>query len=164
MAKKKKGKSQKYAKLGDTEKNAHNCKKKQSSSPNTPRRSKRTRHQHHQHHSLGTCNPNDAQFRQEVQDGPRTIVNIEADGNCLFGAISDQLHHDVGNLHAEIRHYVCDYIQAMREEFENFLMMEEDDEDVADFDSYVQNMRQEGEWGGNVELVAASRLYRYARK
>jgi hypothetical protein len=48
----------------------------------------------------------------------------------------------------------------MREEFENFVMMEEDDEDVADFDSYVQNMRQDAEWGGNVELVAASRLYR----
>jgi len=142
MAKKKKGKSQKYAKLGEKD------------STQTPRRSKRTRH----HQSLGASN--DAQFRQEVQDGPRSIVDIEADGNCLFGAISDQLYHDSGNLHAEIRHQVCDYIEAMREEFENFVMMEEDDEDVADFDSYVQNMRQDAEWGGNVELVAASRLYR----
>jgi OTU domain-containing protein 3 len=63
-------------------------------------------------------------------------------------------------MHEEVRHEVCDYIEAMRQEFENFLMMEEDDEDVADFDSYVQAMRQDGEWGGNVELVAASRLYR----
>jgi len=78
----------------------------------------------------------------------------------LFGSLSDQLYHDLGYMHGDVRHEVCDYIDAMREEFQNFLILEEDDEDVADFDSYVHNMREDGEWGGNVELVAASRLYR----
>lgn len=152
MGKKKKGKSsQKYSKVADEK----SKQKKQSQRETPSRRSKRTRH------SLGTCNPDDQQFRQEVEDGPRTIIDIEADGNCLFGSVSDQLYHDHGNMQEEVRHEVCDYIEAMREEFENFLMLEEDDEDIADFDSYVQAMRKDGEWGGNVELVAASRLYRY---
>lgn len=63
-------------------------------------------------------------------------------------------------MHDEVRHEICDFIEGMKQEFEHFLFVEEDDEDVADFDSYIQNMREGGEWGGNVELVAASRLYR----
>ena len=40
-----------------------------------------------------------------------------------------------------------------------FLLMEDGDEDVMDFEEYVDKMRGDGEWGGNVELVAASRVY-----
>jgi hypothetical protein len=35
-----------------------------------------------------------------------------------------------------------------------------DDEDAPDFESYIKGMRQDGEWGGNLELVAAARIYR----
>lgn len=96
-----------------------------------------------------------------IDGSSRTIVNIEADGNCLFGSLSDQLYHDFGSMHTEVRHEVCDFIDAKKEDFQYFLLEDGDDgEDVADFDSYVHNMRQDGEWGGNVELVAAARLYR----
>ena len=94
------------------------------------------------------------------QDGKRTIVNIEADGNCLFGSLSDQMYYDFGNSHSEIRHDVCNFIEAMEDEFACFLVLDDDDEDATDFDSYVQSMREEGQWGGNLELVAAARLYR----
>ena len=36
---------------------------------------------------------------------------------------------------------------------------EEQEEDAKDFDSYISNMREDGEWGGNLELVAAARLF-----
>jgi len=38
--------------------------------------------------------------------------------------------------------------------------MEDEDEDVLSIDSYINKMREDGEWGGNVEIVVASRLYR----
>eukprot|EP00956_Cyclotella_meneghiniana_P005348 scaffold6733_cov77-Cyclotella_meneghiniana.AAC.8 len=38
--------------------------------------------------------------------------------------------------------------------------MYDEDEDIVDFDEYVSKMREDGEWGGNVELVVASRVYK----
>jgi len=89
---------------------------------------------------------------------------MDSDGNCLFRSLSDQLYHDFGDNHGEIRSEICDYLDAHEEDFSVFLILDEedkDDEDYApDFESYVYNMRQDGDWGGNVELVAAARLYR----
>lgn len=95
-------------------------------------------------------------------DGSRTIIEMSADGNCLFRSVSDQLHYDHGNSHEEVRSEVCDYMQEMEEDFKSFLVHDEDDDDhdADDFESYVHGMRQDGVWGGNLELVAAARLYR----
>jgi len=101
-----------------------------------------------------------------LSDGSRTIIDIEADGNCLFRAISDQLYHDYGNNHAEIRMEICDYMTKYKEDFEVFLVLddkdavEDDGEDASDFETYMHNMRQDGDWGGHLELVAAARMYR----
>jgi hypothetical protein len=92
-------------------------------------------------------------------DVNRTIVDMEADGNCLFRALSDQLYMDFGNMHADIRSDIADYLEAFEADFSSFLVLEDEDEDAADFESYVHSMRQDGEWGGNLELVAAARLY-----
>jgi hypothetical protein len=91
-------------------------------------------------------------------DDNRAIVDMDADGNCLFRAISDQLYWDFGNSHESIRQDISDYLEAFEKDFSGFLVLEED-EDAADFESYIYNMRQDGEWGGNLELVAAARLY-----
>jgi OTU domain-containing protein 3 len=97
-------------------------------------------------------------------DGARSIVDIEADGNCLFRSISDQLYHDFGNNHAEIRDEICNFMEGHKDEFSLFLVLDDEDakdeEDAADFEEYIQNMRKDGEWGGNLELVAAARMYR----
>ena len=105
----------------------------------------------------------DAKLRESLEhDGSKTIIDIDADGNCLFRSLSDQLYWDFGHQHSETRNEVCDYLEAFEEEFSVFLVLdeEEEDEDAADFETYVNNMRQDGEWAGNVELVAAARLYR----
>ena len=36
--------------------------------------------------------------------------------------------------------------------------MEDEDEDVLSIDSYINKMREDGEWGGNVEIVVESAL------
>jgi len=105
----------------------------------------------------------DEQLRQSIEaDGSKSVIEMAADGNCLFRSLSDQLYHDYGNTHEEVRTDICDFLAGHEEEFSVFLVLdeEEDDEDAADFSDYVDKMRQSGEWGGNVELVVAARLYR----
>jgi hypothetical protein len=108
---------------------------------------------------------NDDKLRNSVEgDGNLTIVDMNADGNCLFRAVSDQLFWDYGNNHDQVRADVCDFIAENEDDFVVFLVLDDDDadeeEDATDFESYVENMRQDGEWGGNLELVAAARIYR----
>ncbi len=94
------------------------------------------------------------------------IVDMMPDGNCLFRSLSDQLHGDYGNSHADVRSAVCDFMEDNEEDFAIFLVFEDEDdsdqdeEDARDFDDYIENMRRDGEWGGNLEVVAAARLYR----
>ena len=94
-----------------------------------------------------------------------TIVDMTADGNCLFRSLSDQLFGDYGNLHDEIRSRICDYMEENGDDFKLFLVLDDDDceegDDAKDFENYISTMREDGEWGGNLELVAAARLYRW---
>jgi hypothetical protein len=92
-------------------------------------------------------------------DDNRTIMDMDADGNCLFRALSDQLYWDFGSTHADIRSDISDYLEAFEADFSAFLVLDDEDEDATDFETYIYNMRQDGEWGGNLELVAAARLY-----
>jgi hypothetical protein len=59
-----------------------------------------------------------------------------------------------------VRNEICNHLSQHRESFECFLLMNDEDEDIVDFDEYVSKMREDGEWGGNVELVVASRVYK----
>ena len=95
------------------------------------------------------------------------IVDMSPDGNCLFRSLSDQLFGDYGNAHYDVRSAVCDFMEQNEGDFRLFLVFEDEDdddqdeEDARDFEDYLDNMRQDGEWGGNLEVVAAARLYRY---
>jgi len=78
--------------------------------------------------------------------------------------LSDQLFYDHGERHELVRSHICDYLERHQSEYVNFLVLDEDDhcgeQDADDYESYVEAMRQDGEWGGNLELVVAARLYR----
>ena len=93
------------------------------------------------------------------------IVDMDPDGNCLFRSLSDQLFGDCGNAHFDVRSAVCDFMEKNEGDFRVFLVFEDEDdedqdeEDARDFEHYIENMRREGEWGGNLEVVAAARLY-----
>ena len=93
-------------------------------------------------------------------NGQREIVEMEADGNCLFRSISHQLNRDYGERHDEVRSEICDFLDANEEEFSIFLLLDDDEEDVREFNSYVAEMREHGTWGGDVEIVCAARYYK----
>lgn len=101
----------------------------------------------------------DVTFRNILLEQGHLIREMNADGNCLFRSLSDQLYDDRGAKHDIVRHDICTYLSQNREEFMNFLLMEDDDEDVLGIDSYIEKMRDDGQWGGNVEVVAAARCY-----
>jgi hypothetical protein len=98
-------------------------------------------------------------FRSALLDQGRIVLEMEADGNCLFRSLSDQLYGDGGEMHRVVRREVCDYLSRNGEEFGDFLLIDDDDEDVSGLDGYVERMKQDGRWGGNVEVVVASRAY-----
>ena len=102
----------------------------------------------------------DDMFRESLVNQGNTIKDMDSDGNCLFRSISDQLYHDNGAKHDIVRHDVCEFLSSNKEEFAFFLLMDDDDEDVLDIDEYIEKMRDDGEWGGNVEVVVASRVYK----
>jgi hypothetical protein len=74
---------------------------------------------------------------------------VEADGNCMFRALADQLNGS-DTEHRRIRAEVCDYISAHRARFEGFIM-------DMEFDDYVARMRDEL-WGDGCALVAFAKI------
>ena len=105
----------------------------------------------------------DYSFRKKLENnGEREIIDMVADGNCLFRSISHQLYTDHGQKHDTVRHEICNYLEKNEDDFKVYLLLEDssDSDDVCEFDTYVDQMRKDGEWGGDVEIVCASRLYR----
>jgi hypothetical protein len=100
-----------------------------------------------------------------LSDKNRSIIHLNSDGNCLFRAISDQLYHDYGAKHYETRADIVDYLQAHQTHFESFVVTDDDDTDenegARSYPDYISRMKQDGTWGGNLELVAAAMLYKY---
>ncbi|CAD6941715.1 unnamed protein product [Tilletia laevis] len=80
-------------------------------------------------------------------------ANTLGDGNCLFRALSDQLY-GYPNQHPHIRHAICDYLQSHPEKYAGFV------DDAKPFDAYVRNMREQGTYGGHLELSAFAHLKR----
>ena len=105
-------------------------------------------------------------LKNTLQADGLEIVDMDPDGNCLFRSLSDQLFGDYGKSHYIVRSSVCDFMERNEDDFRLFLVFEDEDdsdqdeEDARDFEHYISNMRQDGEWGGNLEVVAAARLFR----
>lgn len=98
-----------------------------------------------------TNHDSDASFRSSLLNQGYAIKEMIADGNCLFRSLADQLsyhHHDFGDgstnnnsMHVVVRQDVCNYLSQHKEEFQHFLLMEDDDEDVFNVDQYIEKMR-----------------------
>ncbi|KAF8877073.1 hypothetical protein CPB84DRAFT_1817630 [Gymnopilus junonius] len=69
------------------------------------------------------------------------------DGNCLFRALADQVYGSPVR-HAEVRREVCDWIEKWGERYEGRL------------ESYLRNMRENGTYGGHMELSAFAHMTR----
>ncbi|KAG6335413.1 hypothetical protein ID866_3674 [Astraeus odoratus] len=75
------------------------------------------------------------------------------DGNCLFRALSDQFYGSPAR-HLELRRDICDWIESHRQRYEPFC---EDERGLA---THLQCMRQQGTYGGHLELSAFAHFAR----
>ncbi|KAI8998062.1 hypothetical protein BC832DRAFT_595328 [Gaertneriomyces semiglobifer] len=79
------------------------------------------------------------------------IKDMTGDGNCLFRALSDQYDGTPG-YHAKHRQTVCEHLSHHRDTYAPFV-----GDDEGSFEQHVCRMRQDGVYGGNMELVAFAR-------
>lgn len=77
-------------------------------------------------------------------------ANTTGDGNCLFRALSDQLYGYPGR-HAELRQETCDHLAERPDKFAGFV-------DDKPFEEYVRLMRENGTYGGHLELHAFAQM------
>ncbi|KAF2654445.1 cysteine proteinase [Lophiostoma macrostomum CBS 122681] len=94
---------------------------------------------------------------------------IRADGHCLYVAVADQMETNGLGLkpriqptfngetqalppYKAVRHAAADFISQNSDDFVPF--MEEP------LDAYIQKIRETGEWGGHMELMALAKTYR----
>ena len=77
-------------------------------------------------------------------------ANTTGDGNCLFRALSDQLYGHPAR-HAQLRQETCDHLAARPEKFAGFV-------DDKPFDQYIRLMRENGTYGGHLELHAFAQM------
>lgn len=109
-------------------------------------------------------------MQQEYQKRGLKEQPIRSDGHCLYAAVADQLIGNDLDLMPEIpingldmgdsspkmaykttRNVAASYIAANPDDFVPFL--------EAPLDTYVQTIRETGEWGGHLELLALARAY-----
>ena len=81
------------------------------------------------------------------------INPIERDGNCLFRAVADQVYCN-HNLYATVRNLCANFMQEEEKYFSEFLT------DSMDYTKYISDLRKDGAWGGNYEIIALSQIYK----
>ena len=84
------------------------------------------------------------------------LFEIGEDGNCLFRAMSHQLY-GTQEYHQLIRKRCCDYIELEKNYYKEYIANKEGS---ATLTAYIRKMRKDGVWGGNIELMALTELYR----
>ena len=92
-------------------------------------------------------------FGAQLAEFGLRIKIVKGDGNCLFRSLSDQIEGNENN-YMEYRKNVVGFIMENREYFEPFI---EDDEK---FDDYIEDMKKDAVWAGNLEIQGFSMLYK----
>mmetsp|Transcript_5461 Transcript_5461/g.5598 ORF Transcript_5461/g.5598 Transcript_5461/m.5598 type:complete len:457 (+) Transcript_5461:1-1371(+) len=89
------------------------------------------------------------EFKAQVKELGMRILEVSGDGNCFFRSVSDQLEGKEDN-HPYYRSLAVDYIEANKDFIKFFI---EDDKPV---DKYIEDMKKDGTWGGNIEIYSLS--------
>jgi OTU domain-containing protein 6 len=100
----------------------------------------------------------------QLQRHKLALHEIRADGHCLYAAVADQLvtrvtprislpiaDTDTAQAYKKVRHAAAGYIESHAPDFSPFI------EDAIP--EHVRKIRDTGEWGGHVELLALARAY-----
>ncbi|KAI9206485.1 uncharacterized protein BJ171DRAFT_457514 [Polychytrium aggregatum] len=123
---------------------------KDTSTASEPRRQK-SRHASRHDDDDGSWDEGTRVLQHQLGELGLLIKDMTGDGNCLFRALSDQWD-GTPDYHAKHRKEVCVHIDEKREYYEPFLVDES-------LDQYVKRMCKHGTYGGNLEIVAFSRLH-----
>ncbi len=102
------------------------------------------------HHKLG--DEDEKLFYQQLISHGYKIIQIQADGNCLFTSINYNLYGKKDGM--ELRTQAVAFLKQYEEEYKLFI---EDDEN---FDEYITKMSDSGEWGGQLEIIALSSIHK----
>lgn len=86
------------------------------------------------------------------------VLKMDADGNCLFRSVADQLCGDA-NEHQSYRERCCEHMLDHAEEFSLFYVADDFESSCDSFESYVYKMRRPGTWGSQLELMALCQSY-----
>ena len=98
---------------------------------------------------VGAKNEIDEKFVEELKKIGYFIREVKGDGNCLFRSVSEQIEENENN-YEEYRKKCVEYMKENKDTFIPFL---EEDEP---FDTYIEKIAKNGEWGGNLEIYALS--------
>ena len=82
------------------------------------------------------------------------VAPIDADGNCQFSAIAQQLGPDIG--YKDVRSRVVKRLRQWADEQtvdENFFFIRDD---IHGYEAYLSAMEQDGTWGDHLTLLAAA--------
>ncbi|EIW74841.1 cysteine proteinase [Coniophora puteana RWD-64-598 SS2] len=105
--------------------------------------------------AVGISDP--AQNTQQLTAQLRSMglypAHTVGDGNCLFRALSDQLY-GTPSYHLQLRKEICDWIEGHAQRYEPFC---EDERGLA---AHLRCMREQGTYGGHLELSSFSHLKR----
>ncbi|XP_076029405.1 uncharacterized protein LOC143018152 isoform X3 [Oratosquilla oratoria] len=77
--------------------------------------------------------------------------HVAKDGSCLFRAVAEQIFM-TQTVHTKVREACLSYINLHKEQFKEYLNIP--------VDHHTYNMRNPREWGGHVEMVAMSHLFK----
>lgn len=91
----------------------------------------------------------DEKFAEELKNIGFYIKEVKGDGNCLFRCVSEQIEENENNY--EIYRQKC--VEYMKENKDDFIPFLEENEP---FDTYIEKISKDGEWGGNLEIYALS--------
>ena len=98
--------------------------------------------------------PDELQFEKFLFESKGYRINpIKRDGNCLFGAVADQVHLDP-SLHKNVRSSCVKYMTQNGELYSQFI-----DDDHLNFTQYINRLKLDGSWGGNPEITALSQVF-----
>lgn len=93
-------------------------------------------------------------------------VDIKPDGHCLFASILDQLQIRYPKFNEKypdcdiykLRSLSCDYIRAHKDDFIPYLF-DETTMQIQDIDEYTKEMETTAKWGGEIEILALSKVF-----
>jgi hypothetical protein len=109
-------------------------------------------------------NPNTRSRKRKRENKP-IIIKCVGNGNCLFEAGGGA----TGNSAVKVRKKIVREMYKNRDYYEPFFTprnknttLSRDRMDTQDksYDHYLERMTQQNQWGGNMELVAASKVYK----